>query len=68
MIILRLSRSINEVMVEIEGEANDLTQIQEAWESFLLSTYQVETGKSVTSFKDLDIHRQNLCYPDSEEI
>lgn len=63
MILLRLSTEINSVTVEIEGEANDLDQIQEAWESFILATYQVETGRRPTSLKDLDIHRQNLCAP-----
>ena len=63
MILLRLSTEINTVTVEIEGEANDLDQIQEAWESFILATYQVETGCRPTSIKDLDIHRQNICAP-----
>lgn len=68
MIFLRLSTLINNVTVEVEGEANNLDEIQEAWESFILSTYQIETGCRPTSFKDLDIHRQNLCCPIQEEL
>jgi len=63
MILLRLSTEINGVMVEVEGEANDLDQIYESWETFLLSTYQVENGIRATSYKDLDIHRQNITNP-----
>lgn len=63
MILLRLSTNVNGVTVEIEGEANHLDEIQTAWESFILATYQVDTGRSPTSFKDLDIHRQNLINP-----
>ena len=68
MILLRLSTEINTVTVEVEGEANDLDQIQEAWESFILATYQVETGRRPTSIKDLDIHRQNICAPIEEVL
>lgn len=68
MILLRLSTEINTVTVEVEGEANDLDQIQEAWESFILATYQVETGRRPTSLKDLDIHRHNLCAPIEEVL
>jgi len=63
MILLTLSTVINDVTVEIQGEANDLDEIQEAWESFLLSTYQVEYGAKPASYKDLDIHQKNLCDP-----
>ena len=68
MILLRLSTEVNSVTVEVEGEANNLDEIQEAWESFILSTYQVENGRKPTSFKDLDIHRQNLCAPIEEVL
>ena len=68
MILLRLSTSINDISVEVEGEANTLDEIREAWESFILSTYQVETGCSPTSYKDLDIHRQNICSPIQEVL
>ncbi|MGV8108931.1 hypothetical protein [Methanospirillum sp.] len=68
MILLRLSTVINGVTIETEGEANDLDQIYESWETFLLSTYQVENGIRVTSFKELDIHRQNLTRPPTNEI
>ena len=66
MILLRLSTQINGVTVEVEGEANYLEEIRETWESFILTTYQVETGCSPTSYKDLDIHRQNLVKPCDE--
>lgn len=68
MILLRLSTEINGVTVEVEGEANDLDQIYESWEAFILSTYQVETGNRPTSYKDLDIHRQNLTQTQTNEI
>jgi hypothetical protein len=68
MILLRLSTEINGVTVEIEGEANDLDQIQESWESFILATYEVENGVRPTSFKNLDIHRQNLTRPSGEIV
>lgn len=68
MILLRLSTEVNSVTVEVEGEANNLDEIQEAWESFILSTYQVETGCRPTSIKDLDIHRHNLCAPIEEVL
>jgi hypothetical protein len=63
MILLRLSTEINDVMVEVEGEANDLDQIQEAWESFVLATYQVENGHKPGRMKDLVIHEMNLTNP-----
>ena len=63
MIFLTLSTVINDITVEIQGEANDLEEIREAWESFLLSTYQVEHGNGPGGFKNLDIHRQNMCSP-----
>ena len=46
MICLRLSTVVNDVTVEVEGEADSLLDIQEAWESFILSTNQVEYGTS----------------------
>ena len=68
MILLRLSTVINGVTIETEGEANDLDQICESWETFLLSTYQVENGIRATSYKDLDIHRQNLIRQSTNKI
>ena len=68
MILIRLSTEINSVKVEIEGEANHLEEIQEEWESFILSTYQIENGCSPTRYKDLDIHRQNICSPIQEVL
>ena len=68
MILLRLSTEVNGVTVEIEGEANHLEEIQEAWESFILATYHVENGCRPASLKDLDIHRQNLCAPIEEVL
>lgn len=59
MILLRLSTTIEEVTVEVEGEANDLHEIQEAWESFILATYQVEQGSRSGSIRDLKIHQEN---------
>jgi len=66
MITLTLSIVIHDVTVEVQGEANDLDEIREAWEAFILSTYQVEHGCSPGGFKDLDIHRLNLCSPVQE--
>jgi hypothetical protein len=60
MILLTLSTVINDVTVEIQGEANDLDEIRESWESFLLATYQVEHGSKPGSIKDLKIHQENL--------
>jgi|GEM_PF-2193415 len=68
MILLRLTTSINEISVEVEGEANTLDEIREAWESFILSTYQVENGTKPNSFRELEIHRQNLTRPPVSEI
>lgn len=63
MILLKLSTIIHDVTVEVEGEANDLEQIQEAWESFILTTYQVEHGSRPGSIRDLKIHQENLTNP-----
>ena len=63
MILLRLSTKINDVMVEIEGEANNLEEIQEAWESFILATYRVENGHDPSRMKDLVIHEMNITNP-----
>ena len=63
MILLRLSTDINGVMVEVEGEANDLFDIQESWKSFVLATYQVENGHKPGRMKDLVIHEMNLTNP-----
>lgn len=68
MITLTLSTVINDVTVSVEGQANALDEIQEAWESFVLSTYQVEHGCSPTGYKDLDIHQENLCSPIQEVL
>jgi len=48
MITLSLSTVIHDVTVEVQGEANDLDDIQEAWEAFILSTYHVEYGSKTT--------------------
>lgn len=66
MILLRLSTVVDEVTVEIEGEANNLDQIQESWESFVLATYQVEQGIRLGSTRDL-IH-QGTCSPIQEVL
>lgn len=63
MILLRLSTDINGVMVEVEGEANTLEEIQEAWESFILATYRVENGRNPSRMKDLVIHEMNITNP-----
>ena len=63
MILLRLSTDINGVMVEVEGEANDLFDIQESWKSFVLATYQVENGHKPGRMKDLAIHEMNITSP-----
>jgi len=63
MILLRLSTVINGVTVEVEGEANNLEEIQEAWESFILATYRVENGRDPSRMKDLVIHEMNLTNP-----
>ena len=60
MILLTLSTVINDVTVEIQGEANDLDQIQETWETFVLTTYQVENGSKLGSTKDLRIQNEIL--------
>jgi hypothetical protein len=60
MILLTLSTVINDVTVEIQGEANDLDQIQETWETFVLTTYQVENGSKPGSTKDLRIQNEIL--------
>lgn len=59
MILLRLSTEINGVTVEVEGEASDLDQIQESWESFVLATYQVETGIRAPAYKGLTAQTTN---------
>ena len=59
MILLTLSSVINDVTVEVQGEANDLNEIQETWESFVLATYQVEQGSRLGSPRDLKIHQEN---------
>ena len=66
MILVRFSTVINDITVEVEGEADTLTGIFEAWESFVLSTYQIEHEARPTSIKDLDIHAKNLCIPIEE--
>lgn len=48
MITLSLSTVIQDVTVEVQGEANDLDDIREAWEAFILSMYQVEYGSDTT--------------------
>ncbi len=63
MILLRLSTEINSVTVEIEGEANTLEEIQEAWEAFILATYRVENGRNPSRMKDLIIHEMNITNP-----
>ena len=63
MILLRLSTEINGVTVEVEGEANTLEEIQEAWESFILTTYRVENGHNSSTMKDLIIHEMNITNP-----
>lgn len=63
MILLRLSTEINGVTVEVEGEANTLEEIQEAWESFILTTYRVENGHNPNTMKDLIIHEMNITNP-----
>ncbi len=68
MITLSLSTVIHDVTVEVQGEANDLDEIKEAWEAFILSTYQVEYGTNPGKVKDLDIHRLNLCSPVQEVL
>ncbi|PWR75363.1 hypothetical protein ACKUB1_09670 [Methanospirillum stamsii] len=68
MILLRLSTEINGVTIEIEGEANTLEEIQEAWESFILTTYRVENGQNPDSIKDTIIHEMNLCAPIQEVL
>jgi len=60
MILLRLSTVVNDVTVEIEGEADSLIDIQEVWESFVLSTYQVEHGSGPSRTEDLYIHQHEL--------
>lgn len=54
MITLSLSTIIHDVTVEVQGEANDLDEIKEAWEAFVLSTYQVEYGNNAS------MNRQNI--------
>lgn len=68
MILLRLSAVVNDVTVEVEGEANDLDQIRESWESFILATYQVEHGSTPGSIRDLKIHQENLTNPPIIEV
>lgn len=68
MIALTLSTVIGNINVQIEGEANDLEDIREAWESFILSTYQVEYGTRPGSFRDLRIHQKNLTHPPVMEV
>lgn len=53
MITLSLSTVIHDVTVEVQGEANDLDDIREAWEAFILSTYQVEYGSNTTIKQNL---------------
>lgn len=62
MILLTLSSVINDVTVEIQGEANDLNEIQEAWESFILATSQVEQGSRSGSARDLKIRHENQTH------
>ena len=66
MITLTLSAVIHDVTVEVQGEANDLSEIQEAWEAFILSTYQVEHESSPGGCTDPGNHRLNLCSPVQE--
>jgi hypothetical protein len=66
MITLTLCTVINDVTVDIQGEANDLDEIKEAWEAFILTTYQVKHGMGPAGYKDLDLHRQNMCSPVQE--
>lgn len=66
MIRVRFSTVINDITVEVEGEAESLTDIFEGWESFILSTYQVEHEAGPTGFNNLDINAKNLCAPIEE--
>ncbi|MDD1729927.1 MAG: hypothetical protein LUQ50_12770 [Methanospirillum sp.] len=66
MILVRFKTVIKDITVEVEGEAESLTDIFEAWESFILSTYQVEHEAQPKGFNDLDIHVKNLCNPIEE--
>jgi hypothetical protein len=63
MILVRFSAVIKDITIEVEGEADTLTGIIEAWESFVLSTYQVEHETTPTGYKELDIHIQNFGNP-----
>ena len=67
MICLRLSTVVNDVTVEVEGEADSLLDIQEAWESFILATNQVEYGTSHRP-EDRYIHRKDLSDGAEEEF
>jgi len=68
MILLTLSTVINDVTIEVQGEANTMDEITEAWETFQISTHQVEYGRNPSGFKKLDICRQNLCSPLKEVL
>ncbi|MFH0967964.1 MAG: hypothetical protein V1862_09815 [Methanobacteriota archaeon] len=66
MILVRFSAVIKDITIEVEGEADTLTGIIEAWESFVLSTYQVEHETAPSGYNEMDIHIQNLCSPAME--
>lgn len=70
MITLTLSAVIRDVTVEIQGEANTLQEISDAWTSFLEAAHYIDTGVEPRSFSDLDITRQNLTRPtgDIQEV
>lgn len=67
MICLRLSAVVNDVTVEIEGEADSLLDIQEAWESFILATNQVEYGTSHRP-EEQYIHQKHHIDLSEEEV
>ncbi len=66
MILVRFSTVINDISVQVEGEADTLTGIIEAWESFILSTYQIERDARPKDVHELDIHAKSLCSPIKE--
>lgn len=66
MILVRFSTVINDINVQVEGEADTLTGIIEAWESFILSTYQIERDARPKDVNELDIHAKSLCSPIKE--
>ena len=60
MITVTLSSAIRDVMIEIQGEANTIQDIESAYYSFLETCHFVKCGEKPDHLQDLELVRVEL--------